>query len=813
MSVYSARHSPNVVGSSVKFAATSPRVVPKNVGHIVIDTLPSSPKNFSGISTPSFPRSGALGGGKSHSVPSAGWQRAAAPSLSQSQASIKAQPPSIRIEPKTSTVSSPDLEQRVSNGQHIAAARSAKNGDSSMLKTLGRDLTKLAENSDLDPLVGRTAEIEQMIQALARRRKNNPVLVGDPGVGKTAVVEGLAQRIAKGEVPDMLQDKRIIELDVCGLLAGTKNRGDFEARMKRVLDEVLNSSGKVIIFIDEIHTIVGAGGSGKDGSALDAASILKPALARGDIQCIGATTLTEYRSHIEKDSSLERRFQPIAVHETSNDETLHILKGLAEKYQNHHKVQYCEEAMLACVELSATHISERFMPDKAIDVFDEVGAFVHLRHQASKRNVEEPQLLKQARQQLRKIQVEKDEAVKSEEYGVAARLKLQEANLQAQIRIALANIKDSPEDAEKTGTRVTANDVAQIVSRLTGVPLQSLSDDESAKMLNLEAALHQRIVGQDQAVAAISKALRRARVGLKNPNRPMASLLFCGPTGVGKTELCKVLSEMHFGKEDYMIRLDMSELMERHSVAKLIGSPAGYVGYGDENQLTDRVRRKPYSLVLFDEIEKAHPDVLNLLLQMMEDGCLKDSSGRSVSFKNALIVLTSNIAGNYSDLREAFSAEFLNRLDEVIPFSQLGTNEVALIAELEFAKTIERVQEKGVTVTLSRAFRDEVVNQGFDVENGARTLRRTVVRLLDDELANFFLTEPCVKGDHIHVDLQEDQGGKVICRRVEYLERSAQCTDDETESTKESVSSDIVSSGEVEASLSSPRTSLSELVL
>eukprot|EP00427_Karlodinium_veneficum_P011554 CAMPEP_0169094316 /NCGR_PEP_ID=MMETSP1015-20121227/17887_1 /TAXON_ID=342587 /ORGANISM="Karlodinium micrum, Strain CCMP2283" /LENGTH=816 /DNA_ID=CAMNT_0009154979 /DNA_START=268 /DNA_END=2718 /DNA_ORIENTATION=+ len=814
MSVYSARHSPNVVGSSVKFAATSPRVVPKNVGHIVIDTLPSSPKNFSGISTPSFPRSGALGGGKSHSVPSAGWQRAAAPSLSQSQASIKAQPPSIRIEPKTSTVSSPDLEQRVSNGQHIAAARSAKNGDSSMLKTLGRDLTKLAENSDLDPLVGRTAEIEQMIQALARRRKNNPVLVGDPGVGKTAVVEGLAQRIAKGEVPDMLQDKRIIELDVCGLLAGTKNRGDFEARMKRVLDEVLNSSGKVIIFIDEIHTIVGAGGSGKDGSALDAASILKPALARGDIQCIGATTLTEYRSHIEKDSSLERRFQPIAVHETSNDETLHILKGLAEKYQNHHKVQYCEEAMLACVELSATHISERFMPDKAIDVFDEVGAFVHLRHQASKRNVEEPQLLKQARQQLRKIQVEKDEAVKSEEYGVAARLKLQEANLQAQIRIALANIKDSPEDAEKTGTRVTANDVAQIVSRLTGVPLQSLSDDESAKMLNLEAALHQRIVGQDQAVAAISKALRRARVGLKNPNRPMASLLFCGPTGVGKTELCKVLSEVYFGREDYMIRLDMSELMERHSVAKLIGSPAGYIGYGDENQLTDRVRRKPYSLVLFDEVEKAHPDVLNLLLQMMEDGCLTDSSGRTVSFKNTLIVLTSNIAGHKNDLCKAFSPEFLNRLDEVIPFSPLGRNEVALIAELELAKTIARVQERGVTVTLSQAFRGEVVNQGFDVAYGARPLRRTVVRLLDDELANSFLAQPFTKGDHIHVDLETAQGPVVtMCRsgRAEDARCSTKCSDDETESTKESETSEKASSGEAEVSIHSPRASLSQL--
>jgi ATP-dependent Clp protease ATP-binding subunit ClpC len=700
-----------------------------------------------------------------------------------------------------------------SNVENTAAIKSAKIGNASTVKDFGRDLTQLAEKRDLDPLIGRKTQIDQMIQALARRRKNNPVLVGDPGVGKTAVVEGLAQRIVQGDVPGMLQDKSIIEIDMCGLLAGTKNRGEFEERMKKVVDDVLKSSGQIIIFIDEIDTIVGTGGSGSSGSALDVASILKPVLARGDIQCIGATTLAEYRSHIEKDASLERRFQPITVHETSNAETLNILKGLTEKYENHHKVRYSEEAMLACVELSSAHISDRFMPDKAIDVFDEVGAFVQLRQQASKRTSEEPRLVKQAREQLRKIVTEKDKAVKDEKYEIAARLKLQEAYSRIRIKNVASNIKKSADDAHKCEPDVTANDVAQIVSRMTGVPLQRLSEDESAHMLNLEAALHQRIIGQDRAVVAVSKALRRARVGLKNPNRPMASLLFCGPTGVGKTELCKVLSEMHFGKEDYMIRLDMSELMERHSVAKLIGSPAGYVGYGDENQLTDRVRRKPYSLVLFDEIEKAHPDVLNLLLQMMEDGCLKDSSGRSVSFKNALIVLTSNIAGNDSDLREAFSAEFLNRLDEVIPFSQLGTNEVALIAELEFAKTIERVQEKGVTVTLSRAFRDEVVNQGFDVENGARTLRRTVVRLLDDELANLFLTEPCVKGDHIHVDLQEDQGGKVICRRVEYSERSAQCTDDETESTKESVSSDTVSSGEVEASLSSPRTSLSELVL
>jgi ATP-dependent Clp protease ATP-binding subunit ClpC len=629
--------------------------------------------------------------------------------------------------------------------------------------TLGRDLTQLAESGELDPLIGRTKQIEQMIQALARRRKNNPVLVGDPGVGKTAVVEGLAQYIAKGDVPEILQGKSIIELDVAGLLAGTKNRGDFEERMKKIIDEVLNSSGKYVLFIDEIHTIVGSGGAGKDGSALDAASILKPVLARGDIQCIGATTLTEYRAHIEKDSTLERRFQPITVDETTTSETLQILQGLASNYENHHKVQYSEEAILACVKLAAEHISDRFMPDKAIDVFDEVGAFVQLRQQAAQKKILEPNLLKQARKELQKVQREKDAAVKAEKYEVAACLKQQETSLQSKVQRVLSKMQE-PDHAEDTGgaeskdvPKVTANDVAQIVSMLTGVPLEKLSDDESAQMLNLETALHKRIVGQDRAVIAISKALRRARVGLKNPNRPIASFLFCGPTGVGKTELCKALSEVYFGKKDAMIRVDMSEFMERHSVAKLIGSPAGYVGYGDENQLTDRIRRKPYSLVLFDEVEKAHPDVLNLMLQMMEDGCLTDASGRNVSFRNSLIVLTSNIDGRSSELSKFFSPEFMNRLDEIIPFAPLGRDDVASIAELELAKTIERVKEKGITLTLSQAFRDEVMNQGFDAAYGARPLRRTVVKLLDDELANCCLRRPFVEGDHIYVSLEGDQ--------------------------------------------------------
>jgi ATP-dependent Clp protease ATP-binding subunit ClpC len=635
---------------------------------------------------------------------------------------------------------------------------------------MGRDLTKLAEDGELDPLIGREMQLELMIQALARRRKNNPVLVGDPGVGKTAVVEGLAQKIVGGRVPEALCDKRIVELNIATLLAGTKNRGEFEERMKSVVDELLASKKQIILFIDEIHAIAGAGRSGGDGSSVDAAGILKPVLARGDVQVIGATTVEEYRSHIEKDSSLERRFQPITVNETSFVETVQILQGLAKRYENHHKVQYSEEALVACVRLATEHIPDRFMPDKAIDIFDEVGAYVQLRRPVGPEKAPMSDLLNKARQQLEDVQIEKEAAVKAEKYSVAARLKLREMSLQATLRDIASKVEDphgANAEGKQSADRVTENNVAQVVSRMTGVPLEKLSDDETARMLNLEVVLHSRVIGQGHAVMAVSQALRRARVGLKNSNRPIASFLFCGPTGVGKTELCKALAEAYFGKEDAMIRLDMSEFMERHAVSKIIGSPAGYIGYGDENQFTDRIRRKPYSLVLLDEVEKAHTDVLNLLLQVMEDGRLSDSTGRRVSFKNALIIMTSNVGSTTQELNQSFSPEFLNRLDDVIPFSSLTKNQVASIAALEFAKTAARVKERGAILTLSEAFKDEVVKQGFCDVYGARALRRTVVKLLDDELASSLLKHSFVEGEHVHVDVNADRRVVVLRADIE----------------------------------------------
>jgi ATP-dependent Clp protease ATP-binding subunit ClpC len=692
-----------------------------------------------------------------------------------------------------------------------ATGRRAQDSKSGMLDEFGEDLTTKAEEGNLDPMVGREEELERTIQILARRQKNNPVLIGEPGVGKTAIAEGLAQRIADGNVAELLQGKRIVQLDLAGLLAGTKYRGEFEERLKNVIKEVLESEGKIILMIDEIHTLVGAGGSGGSG-AMDASNILKPALSRGQLQVIGATTIEEYRKYVEKDKALERRFQPVDVPEPTNEEAIEILQGLARKYEAFHKLRYTDEALVACVKLGSQYIQDRYLPDKAIDLLDETGARVRLQQ-----SVRLPREAKEAQKEMREAQERKEEAVQNQNYEEAAKFKAKEAELAERVRMlsAEANAGAKANEGDATAAEaskdeaaasedskeplVTEKDVAHVVATWTGVPVEKVSTDEGARLVALEETLHKRVVGQDEAVVAVSKAVRRTRAGLKNPDRPIASFIFCGPTGVGKTELCKALSQSYFGKEDSMIRLDMSEFMERHTVSKLIGSPPGYVGYDEESQLTDGIRRRPYSLVLFDEVEKAHPDVFNLMLQVLEDGFLTDSKGRKVSFRNALIIMTSNVgskviekgilgggglgfggldsedeaeASSYKRLKEKvhdelknfFRPEFLNRLDEIIVFKSLTKPEVGEIAELEFRKTFNLCKEKGLTLSLTDPFKSKVVNEGFDPVYGARPLRRAITRLLEDELAESFLKSPVVEGEYVIVDL-DDAGDVAILRQ------------------------------------------------
>lgn len=707
-----------------------------------------------------------------------------------------------------------ELQEKDDKEMVSVAPKGSSSGKAGTLEEFGRDLTAAAGDGTMDPLVGREAEIERTIQILARRQKNNPVLIGEPGVGKTAIAEGLAQRIATGDIPEMLIGKRIIQLDLAMLLAGTKYRGEFEERLKNVIKEVLDSKRNIILMIDEIHTLVGAGGTGDGGGAIDAANIMKPALSRGELQVIGATTIEEYRKHVEKDKALERRFQPVAVPEPTVDETIQILKGLARKYEAHHKLRYADEALVACVKLASQYIADRFLPDKAIDVMDETGARVRLRQTAAI-----PEAAKEARAELRDVQQKKEEAVRSQNYEQAAELKAKEVLLQKTIRKLMKEAKaaaktegeavaaepatteeeDLEEDIEEPV--VTEADVAQVVSTWTGVPVDKVSTDEGARLVALEETLHRRVIGQEEAVTAVSKAVRRARAGLKNPNRPIASFIFCGPTGVGKTELCKALSAAYFGKEESMIRLDMSEFMERHTVSKLIGSPPGYVGYDEESQLTDGIRRRPYSLVLFDEVEKAHPDVFNLCLQILEDGRLTDSKGRVVSFKNALIIMTSNVGSKviekgllgggglgfsgledptdastssyarlktavHDELKNFFRPEFLNRLDEIIVFKSLTKNEVTEIAELEFRKTFKLCMEKGLTLSLTDRFKTKVVDEGFNPVYGARPLRRAITRLLEDQLAESFLNTPVTEGEYVIVDLDKDSQVVILRQQV-----------------------------------------------
>ena len=662
------------------------------------------------------------------------------------------------------------------------------------LDEFGSNLTQMAAEGKLDPVVGRQKEIERVIQILGRRTKNNPVLIGEPGVGKTAIAEGLAQRIANGDVPDILEEKRVVTLDIGLLVAGTKYRGEFEERLKKIMDEI-RSAANVILVIDEVHTLIGAGAA---EGAIDAANILKPALARGELQCIGATTLDEYRKHIERDAALERRFQPVMVGEPSVEETIEILHGLRDRYEQHHKLKISDESLEAAAKLADRYISDRFLPDKAIDLIDEAGSRVRLI------NSQLPPAAKELDRELRTVLKDKDNAVRSQDFDKAGELRDREMEIKAEIR-AIAQSKRTDDAGGTTESPVvTEEDIAHIVASWTGVPVNKLTETESDKLLNMEDTLHQRVIGQDEAVKAISRAIRRARVGLKNPNRPIASFVFSGPTGVGKTELTKTLASYFFGSEEAMIRLDMSEFMERHTVSKLIGSPPGYVGYSEGGQLTEAVRRRPYTVVLFDEIEKAHPDVFNMLLQILEDGRLTDAKGRTVDFKNTLLILTSNIGSKViekgggglgfeleedaaesqynrirslvnEELKQYFRPEFLNRLDEIIVFRQLTKPEVKEISDILLKEVFGRLTEQGITLEVTDKFKERLVEEGYNPSYGARPLRRAIMRLLEDTLAEEILSSRLKEGDTAVVDV--DEKGKVVIASKETRELLTQGAD------------------------------------
>ncbi len=660
----------------------------------------------------------------------------------------------------------------------VPGGRGDSGGDRKIptLEEFGTNLTKLAAAGKLDPVVGRENEIERVIQVLGRRTKNNPVLVGEPGVGKTALAEGLAQRIVNRNVPEILEDKQVISLDMGSLIAGTKFRGEFEERLTKIMAEI-RAAGNIILVIDEIHTLVGAGAI--QGS-MDASNMLKPALARGELQCVGATTLDEYRKYIERDAALERRFQPIKVGEPSVAETIEILYGLRSAYEQHHRLTISDAAIEAAATLSDRYINDRFLPDKAIDLIDEAGSRVHVL------NSQTPPEVKELKKQLPAVSKEKDAAVREQDFDKAGKLRDRELEIEAQIAEATINksqIRISP--------IVTEEDIAHIVANWTGVPVSKLTESESELLLHMEDTLHQRLIGQEEAVSAVSRAIRRARVGLKNPNRPIASFIFSGPTGVGKTELTKALATYFFGSEEAMIRLDMSEFMERHTVSKLIGSPPGYVGYDEGGQLTEAVRRRPYTVILFDEIEKAHPDVFNMMLQILEDGRLTDAKGRTVDFKNTLLIMTSNIGSRviekgggglgfefaegaadaqYSrvrnlvneELKQFFRPEFINRLDEIIVFRQLNKEEVKQIADILLQQVFGRLTEQGITLSVTDKFKDLLVTEGYNPSYGARPLRRAIMRLLEDVLAEEMLSGKLKEGQSAIVDVDENGQVKVL---------------------------------------------------
>ena len=673
-----------------------------------------------------------------------------------------------------------DTPHTVTSGASTANRESDKKNKT--LAEFTRDLTEAARSGKLDPVIGRDKEIQRVIQILSRRTKNNPVLIGEPGVGKTAIAEGLAERIASGDVPEELLDKKILSLDLSGMVAGTKYRGEFEERIKNTLAEV-KKAGNVILFIDELHTIVGAGSA---EGAVDAANIIKPALGRGEIRVIGATTLNEYRKYIEKDAALERRFQPVTVGEPTPEATLEILKGLRDKYEAHHKLTITDEALEAAVQLSKRYIGDRFLPDKAIDLMDEAASQVRMTAEASSPD------LKALEEKIAALHREKSEAVTAQDFEKAAQLRDIEKDYQEQVEIERDNWRKQM--AQNRGS-VTADDVAKVVAGWTGIPVTRLTEDESMRLLKLEEKLHQRVVGQDEAVNAVAKAIRRSRVGLKDPKRPIGSFLFLGPTGVGKTELCKTLAEAMFGDENAMVRIDMSEYMEKHTVSRLVGSPPGYVGHEEGGQLTEKVRRKPYSVVLFDEIEKAHEDVWNILLQILEDGIVTDSQGRKVDFKNTIIVMTSNVGAKnitadaarlgfdggekdeketeevrfsrirdavMADLKRTFRPEFLNRIDEIIVFRQLTEDNIRQIARRMLDVTGARMAQQGITLAADDDAVAELARDGFDPQYGARPLRRAIQSMVEDAVAEKMLEGELKSGDTAHVRLKD---GKVVIEK------------------------------------------------